>query len=120
MSTSQRGPEPLGQALTQWLDRTGLGRRVDLAAAVEDWAERVGPQIAAVTRAEAVTGDGTLLVRVVSHAWATELGLMAPGILARVNGSRKGRILHIRWLVGPLDRPGNFSRGDKHGEGQTG
>jgi len=45
------------------------------------------------------------MVRVASGAWATELGLMTPRILARLNGSRKGRVQHIRWMVGPLDRP---------------
>jgi hypothetical protein len=46
-----------------------------------------------------------LMVRVTTHSWATELGLMAPRILARLNGSKRGRVLHIRWLVGPLDQP---------------
>ena len=32
--------------------RAGLARRLDLAQAVDDWADRVGPQLAAVTRAE--------------------------------------------------------------------
>ena len=96
---------PLGQALDACIARSGMTKRLDLAAAVESWPELVGPQIAAVTRAVAVTPDGTLLVRVASHAWATELGLMAPRILTRVNGSRKGRVRQIRWMVGPLDRP---------------
>ena len=98
-------PMPFGEALTAWLKRSGLNRRLDLASAVEAWPETVGPQIAAVTQALSVTADGTLMVRVATHAWATELGLMTPRILARVNGSRQGRVLHIRWLVGPLDRP---------------
>jgi predicted nucleic acid-binding Zn ribbon protein len=80
-------------------------RRFDLAAAVEAWPGAVGMQIAAVTRALSVTPDGTLSVRVATHAWATELGLMAPRILARLNGSKRGRVVHIRWLVGPLDQP---------------
>ncbi len=95
----------MAEVLGAWLDRSGLRPRLDQVDAVERWAEVVGPQIAAVTRAMAVTADGTLLVRVASHAWATELGLMSPRILARVNGARRGRVGHIRWLVGPLDRP---------------
>lgn len=98
-------PAPLGQALEQWLDRSGLRPQLELAELVESWPEVVGPQIAAVTRALGVSEDATLLVRVSSHAWATELGLMTPGILARLNGSRKGRARRIRWMVGPLDRP---------------
>lgn len=98
-------PVPFAEALASWIARTGFAKRLDLAVAVGDWPEVVGPQIAAVTRALAVTPDGTMMVRVATHAWATELGLMTPRILARVNGSRKGRVQHIRWLVGPLDQP---------------
>lgn len=108
MKRPARGPAqpmPLAEALDAWIRKSGIAKRLDLAAAVEHWATIVGPQIAGVTRAEAVTPDGTLLVRVATHAWATELGLMTPRILARINGSRAGRVKHIRWTVGPLDRP---------------
>lgn len=98
-------PVPLGDVLEKWLAASGLAKRFDLATVVDEWPELVGPQIAAVTRAMAVTPDGTLMVRVASHAWATELGLMTPKILTRVNGSKRGRVLHVRWMVGPLDRP---------------
>ena len=91
---------PLGKALDAWLDRAGLARRLDLARAVEDWAGAVGPQVAAVTRAEAVNSEGTLWVRVASSAWANELSLMAPRILARLNQNRRGQIKEIRWLTG--------------------
>jgi predicted nucleic acid-binding Zn ribbon protein len=96
---------PLSDALGAWIKRNGMAKRFDLAAAVANWPEAVGPQIASVTRALAVTPDGTLTVRVATHAWATELGLMAPRILTRVNGDKRGRVKHIRWLVGPLDQP---------------
>ena len=105
MTTAKQQPTPLAEALDAWLTKTGLVKRIDLASAVEGWAESVGPQIAAVTEALSVTADGTLMVRVTTHAWATELGLMTPRILTRVNGSHKGRVQQIRWVVGPLDRP---------------
>lgn len=76
-----------------------------MAEVVAEWGTLVGPQIAAVTRARSVTADGTLMVRVATHGWATELGLMTPRILTRVNGSQKERVYHIRWQVGPLDGP---------------
>lgn len=98
-------PTPLGEALEAWIARSGLAKRLDLAEVVAAWPGLVGPQIASVTRALAVTPDGTLLVRVASNAWATELGLMTPRILTRVNGTKKGRVTHVRWLVGPLEGP---------------
>ena len=97
---------PLGEALGAWLDQAGLARRLDLAQAVEQWPAAVGPQIAAVTRAEAVNAEGTLWVRVASSAWANELSLMTPRILARLNQNRRGQIREIRWLIGaPAPEP---------------
>ncbi|MEP6591822.1 MAG: DUF721 domain-containing protein [Gemmatimonadota bacterium] len=98
-------PIPFAEALESWIKRVGYAGRLDLAAVVDRWPEAVGPQIAAVTRALSVTPDGTLMVRVATNAWATELGLMTPRILTRVNGTRKGRVKHVRWMVGPLDQP---------------
>jgi predicted nucleic acid-binding Zn ribbon protein len=93
-------PTKLGDVLGAWLDRKGLSRRIDLARVVDHWAELVGPQIAAVTQAEAVNAEGTLWVRVASSAWANELSLMAPRILAKLNQGRRGQIREIRWLTG--------------------
>ncbi len=98
-------PTALSEALDSWIAGQGLRSRLDLADAVAAWPTLVGPQIAAVTRALAVTPDGTLLVRVATPGWATELRLMTPRILARVNGSRQGRVQQVKWMVGPLDRP---------------
>ncbi len=95
----------LGEALGAFLDARGLRRRLELAGVVEEWGALVGPQIAAVTRAEAVNADGVLWVRVPSSAWANELSLMAPRILARLNAGRTGQIRDIRWLVGPPPAP---------------
>jgi predicted nucleic acid-binding Zn ribbon protein len=64
----------------------------------------VGPQIAAVTAPESVTADGVLRVRVATAAWANELSLMTPRILARLNAGRSGRVKEIRWVPGPLER----------------
>ncbi len=97
-------PTPLAEALQAYIRRAGLVKRLDLADAVERWAEQVGPQIAAVTKAEAVTPDGILWVRVVTAPWANELSMMTPRILARLNGDRKGRIQGVRWVIGPIDR----------------
>lgn len=95
-------PVRLGEALGRWLRRAGLGHRLALAQAVERWPGVVGPQIAAVTRAETVNGQGTLWVRVLTSAWANELSLMTPRILGELNRgvSRDGHIREIRWLTG--------------------
>ncbi len=105
MTTGPRKPSPIADALASYLRQAGLVRRMQQAEIVEEWAELVGPQIAAVTEPESVTPDGLLRVRVATAAWANELSMMSPRILARLNTGRAGRVKEIRWIPGPLDRP---------------
>ena len=99
-------PAPLGDASSAWLGRTGSGARVAQATVIVEWPRLVGEQIAAVTEAESITPDGLLRVRVATAAWANELSLMTPQIMARPNAGRQGRIRGIRWIaVGPWTRP---------------
>jgi predicted nucleic acid-binding Zn ribbon protein len=95
-------PTPLAAALTSFFKQAGLTKRVQQAGIIEEWATLVGPQIASVTAPESVTPDGILRVRVASAAWATELSLMSPKILGRLNAGRSGRVKEIRWMPGPL------------------
>jgi predicted nucleic acid-binding Zn ribbon protein len=95
-------PARLGDLVGAYLSKEGLTERLDLAGAVERWPAAVGPQVAAVTRAEAVSADGVLWVTVVSSAWAAELSLMAPRILQRLNEGRRGRVTQLRYRVGPV------------------
>jgi predicted nucleic acid-binding Zn ribbon protein len=97
-------PTSLADALTSYLKQAGLTKRVQQAGILEEWAELVGPQIAAVTAPESVTPDGVLRVRVATAPWATELSMMSPKILARLNAGRSGRVKEIRWVPGLLDR----------------
>jgi predicted nucleic acid-binding Zn ribbon protein len=95
-----RRPMAVREALQSYLARTGLERRLAQAQVVPEWPRLVGPQIAKVTEPESVTADGTLFVRVATSAWMTELQLMAPEIMARLNAGRgPGRIKTIRWLL---------------------
>jgi predicted nucleic acid-binding Zn ribbon protein len=96
-------PTPLAEALAGYLRTAGLARRVGQAGVLEEWPVLVGPQIARVTRAESVSAEGQLRVRVATAAWAAELQLMTPQILARVNAGRQGRIRGIRWLAGGME-----------------
>lgn len=97
-------PVPLSEALASFFKQAGLTKRVQQAGIIEEWAELVGPQIAAVTSPESVTPDGVLRVRVATAPWANELSLMSPRILARLNAGRSGRVKEIRWVPGPLDQ----------------
>ncbi|MGH7569367.1 MAG: DciA family protein [Gemmatimonadales bacterium] len=102
MKKSRRAgrPQSVGEALQSYLAKSGLARRLGQAQVVPDWPRLVGAQIAAVTQPESVAPDGTLFVRVATSAWMTELQLMTPEIMARINAGRgTGRISTIRWLL---------------------
>jgi predicted nucleic acid-binding Zn ribbon protein len=100
--TKPRRPTSLADALASYLKQSGFSKRLQQAGIIEAWAELVGPQIAAVTAPESVTPDGVLRVKVASAAWANELSLMSPRILARLNAGRQGRVKEIRWVPGPV------------------
>lgn len=92
-------PTPLGDALRQYLERSGLGERVEEAAVVPEWADRVGPAIAAVTTPLRVS-RGALVVAVRSSAWLMELKLMERDIVRRINADRaRGRIQRIHFVM---------------------
>lgn len=103
--TRKRAPSPIADALASYLKQSGFSKRLQQASILEEWEVLVGPQIAAVTSPESVTQDGLLRVRVSTAAWANELSLMSPRILARLNAGRTGRVKEIRWIPGPIDRP---------------
>jgi predicted nucleic acid-binding Zn ribbon protein len=92
---SNVAPQPLGDVLSHYLDKSGLGAKVEAASVLTDWAERVGPGIAAVTTACGLQ-DQTLFVSVANSAWMMELNLMKHELIKRVNSGRKeGQIRQI-------------------------
>ena len=93
-------PAAIGEALTSFLEQSGLAQRVEQAGIVPEWPELVGTQIAAVTEPLSITQDGLLWVAVASHGWMTELSLLEPELLRRING-KEGRapVTKIRWVL---------------------
>ena len=92
-------PQPVGELVTRFLDRSGLAAKVEAATVLTDWPQRVGPQIAAVTTPTGLS-DETLFVSVATSAWMMELNLMKGELIKRVNTGRKeGRIRHIVFVM---------------------
>lgn len=84
MSTSRRGPRPIGFALEQ--ARGGWAPDTVLADVQRVWTQVVGAAIAAEaspTRERA----GLVTVACSASVWAQELDLMGPSIVARLNGA---------------------------------
>ena len=96
----RRKPQRLTDVVSGVLREAGLNDRVAQAAVIPEWSSLVGPQIARVTEPLSVTTQGTLFVAVTTNAWMTELSLMEPELLRRLN-ERTGRlqIRKIRWQI---------------------
>ena len=96
----KRRPRKLGDVMSDVLKKSGIADRVAQANVIPEWPGLVGPQIARVTEPLSVTPQGTLFVAVTTNAWMTELSLMEPDLLRRLN-QRTGRlsIKKIRWQL---------------------
>jgi predicted nucleic acid-binding Zn ribbon protein len=98
---AKKRPEPIGQVLADVLRERGLSERVEQARVVDEWPALVGAQIAGVTEPLSVTSDGVLFVAVRTHAWMTELSLLEPELVERLNrsGTTPVRVRKIRWVL---------------------
>lgn len=93
-------PRPIGEALSSFLERSGISRRVEQAAVIPEWPDLVGAQIAQVTEPLSIARDGTLFVAVKTSAWMNELSLLEPQLLASINGkTERARVARIRWQM---------------------
>ena len=96
----KKRPEKLGDVMGKMLSKAGLSDRMKQASVIPDWRSLVGPQIAKVTEPLSVTRQGTLFVAVTTNAWMTELSLMEPELLRRLNeGTGTLTIKRIRWQI---------------------
>ncbi len=100
MTQKKRKPKKLGDVMSDVLKDSGIADRIAQASVIPDWLDLVGPQIARVTEPMSVTRQGTLFVAVTTNSWMTELSLMEPELLRRLN-QRTGRlaIRKIRWQI---------------------
>lgn len=96
----KRKPKKLGDVMGEMLSTAGISARIAQASIIPDWPALVGPQIAKVTEPLSITRQGTLFVAVTTNAWMTELSLMEPELLRRLN-TQAGplQIKKIRWQI---------------------
>ncbi len=96
----KKRPQPIGDVMKSVLADNKLGDRIRQAGVFPEWATLVGPQIAKVTEPISVTPQGTLFVAVQTNAWMTELSLLEPELLKKLN-VKTGRlsIRKIRWQI---------------------
>jgi predicted nucleic acid-binding Zn ribbon protein len=113
-------PQPLTSAIEGLLDQRGWQQRAALGSVFGRWAEIVGQDLAAHTRPDTFA-DGELAVTADSTAWATQVRLLAPQLVRRLNAELgDGTVLRVkvRGPAPPRQRGGWRVRGGK-GPGDT-
>jgi Dna[CI] antecedent, DciA len=110
-----RGPRPVGEALDDVVSGLGpsppgggaprgdgdRGGAAALGTVFSRWEELVGEAVARHARPLRLAG-GTLVVAVDQPAWATQVRVLAPGILTRVAERTGERLDHLEVVVRPL------------------
>ena len=92
----QEDPQPLTSAIEGLVDTRGWQQRTAMGSVFGRWAEIVGPDLAAHTRPDSFA-DGELVVTADSTAWATQVRLLAPQLVRRVNAELgDGAVLRVR------------------------
>jgi predicted nucleic acid-binding Zn ribbon protein len=96
-------PSAIGVRVRHVLQDLIGSAKVRECEAILAWQEVVGEAVARRTRAERLRG-GTLHVRVATSAFANELSMMKPEILARLRPRVGGQpITDVRYTVGLVD-----------------
>ena len=83
--------EQLNKILAGILKEYGIEKQVKEAEALNIWQEEIGVRIARVTEPLKVA-DGKLFVKVKSSSWRSELILLKPAILNKIN-KRLGKLI---------------------------
>jgi predicted nucleic acid-binding Zn ribbon protein len=115
-------PQPLASAIGGLLGARGWEQRAAVGSVFGRWAEIVGPDVAAHTRPDSFA-DGELAVTADSTAWATQVRLLAPVLVRRLNaelGDGTVRRVRVRGPAPPRSRggwrvPGSKGPGDTYG-----
>jgi len=81
-----RDPQRLGAAVERLVESKGWTTEINVRSLLARWAALVGPVNAAHSRPEAYV-DTVLTVRTDSTAWATQLRMLAPRLVAMLNGA---------------------------------
>lgn len=114
---------PISEVLSDLIRDRGWGKQLDAQRVLEDWGSIVGPEVAQHSR---VTGyaDAVVHVETRTTAWATQLKLLAPRIVARLNellGDGSVVRIEIRgpqapsWTSGPRSVRGQRGPRDTYG-----
>jgi predicted nucleic acid-binding Zn ribbon protein len=117
----ERDPAPLGTAVERLVHDSGWSTEVSVHSVLGRWAQIVGPEVA-LHCTPVSYADGVVAVAADSTAWATQLTLLAPTVVARLNAELgDGTVIRIRVSGpgGPTWRKGRLSVRDGRGPRDT-
>lgn len=96
----ERDPQLLDDVLSRLVEDHGWALDLKVSGIFGRWAALVGPEVAAHTRPESFS-EGKLVVRTDSTAWATQLKLLAPTIVRRLNQELGDGTVAVIDVLGP-------------------
>lgn len=121
----RRDPMALGAAINRLLAERGWEAPAAVGGVMGRWAEIVGEDVAKHSEPERYDeGERVLVVRCDSTVWATNLRLLAPALVARLNedlGHGTVSLIKVNGPGGPVRRygplrvPGSTGPGDTYG-----
>ncbi len=117
----ERDPQPLEVTVGRIVDDHGWELDLRVQGVFARWVELVGAEVAAHCTPESFA-DGKLVVRTDSTAWATQLKLLAPTVVRRLNeelGHGTVTVINIRGPSGPTWKKGLRSVRDGRGPRDT-
>jgi predicted nucleic acid-binding Zn ribbon protein len=116
-----RDPQRLGAAVERLVESKGWTTEVDVRSMLARWPSLVGPVNAAHSHPESYT-DTVLTVRADSTAWATQLRLLAPQLVALLNtalGDGTVTRVNVKGPDAPSWKKGRLSVRDGRGPRDT-
>jgi predicted nucleic acid-binding Zn ribbon protein len=118
-----RDPQLLGRSIDRLITERGWETPAAVAGVFGRWDALVGAEVAAHCAPEQFA-DGEVTVRADSTAWATQVRLLAPAIVRRLNEELgDGTVQRVKvlgpsgpsWRKGPLRAPGGRGPRDTYG-----
>jgi predicted nucleic acid-binding Zn ribbon protein len=95
-----RDPQPLDAAMDRLVAEHGWTTDVAVHGVFARWDRIVGRDVAQHCRPEAYS-DGRLVIRADSTAWATQVRLLAPTVVRRLNEELGDQTVRVVQVVGP-------------------
>lgn len=118
-----RDPMSLGAAVNRLITERGWEAPAAVGGVMGRWPQLVGPEVALHCEPQRYDEEQrTLTVRCDSTAWATQLRLLAPRLVARLNedlGQGTVKLIKVRGPEAPITRSGPLRAPGSKGPGDT-